>query len=117
MIAEGKKKVIEYTSFALKNCVFDVTQTDMPEDEIPSAYDNKHLKLKSLSEGDAQAIVQTVDNVSQDINVKLLSKFENWDKFNRVGIAKGFYSPIFIQAEDGIRDRNVTGVQTCALPI
>src|SRR5450830_166987 len=23
----------------------------------------------------------------------------------------------FIQAEDGIRDRNVTGVQTCALPI
>src|SRR5699024_11729006 len=24
---------------------------------------------------------------------------------------------IFCQAEDGIRDRNVTGVQTCALPI
>src|SRR5699024_11873929 len=24
---------------------------------------------------------------------------------------------IFFQAEDGIRDRNVTGVQTCALPI
>src|SRR5699024_11495736 len=24
---------------------------------------------------------------------------------------------IFVQAEDGIRDRNVTGVQTCALPI
>src|SRR5699024_11970324 len=24
---------------------------------------------------------------------------------------------IFIQAEDGIRDRTVTGVQTCALPI
>src|SRR5699024_12048712 len=32
-----------------------------------------------------------------------------------------FYSFIFMffffQAEDGIRDRNVTGVQTCALPI
>src|SRR5699024_12101674 len=26
----------------------------------------------------------------------------------------GFF---FFQAEDGIRDRNVTGVQTCALPI
>src|SRR5699024_11732535 len=26
-------------------------------------------------------------------------------------------NPYFIQAEDGIRDRNVTGVQTCALPI
>src|SRR5699024_11342840 len=24
---------------------------------------------------------------------------------------------LFLQAEDGIRDRNVTGVQTCALPI
>src|SRR5699024_11678376 len=26
-------------------------------------------------------------------------------------------SLFFFQAEDGIRDRNVTGVQTCALPI
>jgi len=24
---------------------------------------------------------------------------------------------LFFQAEDGIRDRDVTGVQTCALPI
>src|SRR5207249_8873174 len=30
-----------------------------------------------------------------------------------VGAAGSF----FFQAEDGIRDRNVTGVQTCALPI
>src|SRR5438067_9217320 len=28
-----------------------------------------------------------------------------------------FSSFFFFQAEDGIRDRNVTGVQTCALPI
>src|SRR5699024_6939146 len=28
-----------------------------------------------------------------------------------------FPSLFFFQAEDGIRDRNVTGVQTCALPI
>src|SRR5207249_7928308 len=28
-----------------------------------------------------------------------------------------FYFRFFFQAEDGIRDRNVTGVQTCALPI
>src|SRR5699024_12143925 len=27
------------------------------------------------------------------------------------------YKNFFFQAEDGIRDRNVTGVQTCALPI
>src|SRR5207248_8103220 len=28
-----------------------------------------------------------------------------------------FYLFFFFQAEDGIRDRTVTGVQTCALPI
>src|SRR5699024_12164018 len=28
-----------------------------------------------------------------------------------------FVEFFFFQAEDGIRDRNVTGVQTCALPI
>src|SRR5699024_11881003 len=28
-----------------------------------------------------------------------------------------FLSFFFFQVEDGIRDRNVTGVQTCALPI
>src|SRR5207249_7721521 len=28
-----------------------------------------------------------------------------------------FVDVFFFQAEDGIRDRNVTGVQTCALPI
>src|SRR5699024_10147942 len=28
-----------------------------------------------------------------------------------------FLNFFFFQAEDGIRDRNVTGVQTCALPI
>src|SRR5207249_6516081 len=28
-----------------------------------------------------------------------------------------FHFCFFFQAEDGIRDRNVTGVQTCALPI
>src|SRR5699024_11731399 len=27
------------------------------------------------------------------------------------------FKMFFFQAEDGIRDRNVTGVQTCALPI
>src|SRR5699024_857157 len=28
-----------------------------------------------------------------------------------------YFFSFFFQAEDGIRDRNVTGVQTCALPI
>src|SRR5438067_3463028 len=34
-----------------------------------------------------------------------------WRRFLTKGVT------IFFQAEDGIRDRNVTGVQTCALPI
>src|SRR6266704_5484122 len=32
-------------------------------------------------------------------------------------IKDGTMDLFFFQAEDGIRDRNVTGVQTCALPI
>src|SRR5437868_10584088 len=37
-----------------------------------------------------------------------------------MGVERGEGRPdvgFFFQAEDGIRDRNVTGVQTCALPI
>src|SRR6202046_1868412 len=34
-----------------------------------------------------------------------------------VRVKHGVNSCFFFQAEDGIRDRNVTGVQTCALPI
>src|SRR5207249_7414666 len=32
-------------------------------------------------------------------------------------VVVGLVYHFFFQAEDGIRDRNVTGVQTCALPI
>src|SRR5437868_12970002 len=38
-----------------------------------------------------------------------------WFLFCIVIISVFFF--FFFQAEDGIRDRNVTGVQTCALPI
>src|SRR5699024_8840202 len=38
-----------------------------------------------------------------------------YSSFNLVRFC--FYFFFFFQAEDGIRDRNVTGVQTCALPI
>src|SRR5699024_11661147 len=37
------------------------------------------------------------------------------EEVDHVMICVLFY--FFFQAEDGIRDRNVTGVQTCALPI
>src|SRR5438034_3554076 len=35
----------------------------------------------------------------------------------RVTRAESFFCSFFFQAEDGIRDHCVTGVQTCALPI
>src|SRR5256885_12244448 len=37
--------------------------------------------------------------------------------FNVLGRAQGHLQSLFFQAEDGIRDYKVTGVQTCALPI
>src|SRR5207249_6635734 len=43
-----------------------------------------------------------------------------WGSVNLGCSEKSTYSLVvffFFQAEDGIRDRNVTGVQTCALPI
>ena len=38
----------------------------------------------------------------------------NLEVFGIRGLYSGFF---FFQAEDGIRDIGVTGVQTCALPI
>src|SRR5437868_7580269 len=39
------------------------------------------------------------------------------NKFIYIVTLSVLYYFFFFQAEDGIRDRNVTGVQTCALPI
>src|SRR5256885_13101786 len=41
------------------------------------------------------------------------------EKFRGVKVASGLHGKcvFFFQAEDGIRDYKVTGVQTCALPI
>src|SRR5437868_2483202 len=46
--------------------------------------------------------------------IRAMAPRPTWPHFmNTVSLACTF----FFQAEDGIRDRNVTGVQTCALPI
>src|SRR5256885_10590988 len=39
------------------------------------------------------------------------------DRYRLPPFAASQASPFFFQAEDGIRDYKVTGVQTCALPI
>src|SRR5699024_11436383 len=47
--------------------------------------------------------------------------WSDWHAYVRVYSYAYHLDPVgagfFFQAEDGIRDRNVTGVQTCALPI
>src|SRR5699024_11904494 len=53
------------------------------------------------------------DRFSQSTNL-LRVYFPNCHTLYRIHFAYLFF---FFQAEDGIRDRNVTGVQTCALPI
>src|SRR5207245_3994734 len=40
-----------------------------------------------------------------------------WSRHSTVPLHLIVYSSVFFQAEDGIRDATVTGVQTCALPI
>src|SRR6266699_2681637 len=40
-----------------------------------------------------------------------------WHRYSGVARTREAVSGVFFQAEDGIRDADVTGVQTCALPI
>src|SRR5256885_3577819 len=64
--------------------------------------------------------VESVRNIvegSAELGIEYLTLYafstENWDRpeYEVVGLM------VFFQAEDGIRDYKVTGVQTCALPI
>src|SRR5258708_28532012 len=47
--------------------------------------------------------------------MKIIIRFAN--SFNMCSVVEAEYYLFFFQAEDGIRDDLVTGVQTCALPI
>src|SRR5690606_16413413 len=52
--------------------------------------------------------------------ISMKDVFRSGDSSKKFKIAEGQwyrYAPFFFQAEDGIRDFHVTGVQTCALPI
>src|SRR5256885_8656510 len=50
-------------------------------------------------------------------NVKHLTVAWSFDKQEEGGLQTSPIIVFFFQAEDGIRDYKVTGVQTCALPI
>src|SRR2546421_664313 len=73
-------------------------------------------RLVAVSEIDAVAAVDVVRHVGVEVvsNVALVT-----GGIVECGIEllKVFFRFFFFQAEDGIRDLIVTGVQTCALPI
>src|SRR5256885_13053150 len=50
-----------------------------------------------------------------DSTIRAKTNVSSWKSFCEVVFAVLFF--FFFQAEDGIRDYKVTGVQTCALPI
>src|SRR5256886_12454329 len=50
---------------------------------------------------------------SANVRIEVRASFTSASMINRLCRSIGF----FFQAEDGIRDLTVTGVQTCALPI
>src|SRR5689334_24750345 len=54
--------------------------------------------------------------MSEEMCVQLYPVFYDHDRFGAVHEVR-LYNVFFFQAEDGIRDGTVTGVQTCALPI
>src|SRR2546430_7416576 len=66
------------------------------------------VRLSPLRRG--VAIDSTVDMFTFYVTHRIVYG-EQWIKFMKDGVN------FFFQAEDGIRDLTVTGVQTCALPI
>src|SRR5207249_5524891 len=62
------------------------------------------------------SVLTAVDGLSfVEVRSALRADFLNWDE--EITLLRSVCFLFFFQAEDGIRDRNVTGVQTCALPI
>src|SRR6266513_288870 len=78
------------------------------------------LKKKTIDQTDGYAHMgqagagQYVKMIDNGIEYEMLQAYaEGYDILHTSKKFKLF----FFKAEDGIRDRNVTGVQTCALPI
>src|SRR5256885_2760133 len=90
---------------ALVKLEYHPTIHDMPGDERPRER-LIHYGCKALSTAELLAIILRT-GTSRDNVIELAGKL----------LAKYGGLIFFFQAEDGIRDYKVTGVQTCALPI
>src|SRR3989339_1729903 len=64
-----------------------------------------------------EALIDTIEYIKSK-NIPVILDAKRGDIGNTAGAyAKAIFDGFFFQAEDGIRDWSVTGVQTCALPI
>lgn len=70
MIAQGVLPVSTWVTFNLRACVFDTLQTDMPDDELPKLYANKHID-REIDTQKAQEIISSVENVINRLGVLL----------------------------------------------
>src|SRR5256886_7472465 len=68
-------------------------------------------RSREPSEGERAALLELREALSQ------LPADATAEQIQQVVYEVGRREPFFFQAEDGIRDLTVTGVQTCALPI
>src|SRR3989339_2099264 len=83
---------------------------------ILSSIPGEKLRTNTLSTLLDKGLISGAEYYSVVENKDKLYGLEQWDMYrqNLSRIQKLF---VFFQAEDGIRDKLVTGVQTCALPI
>ena len=79
--------------------------------------------LDKVISGSGRTFRARLNGISDGIQEIVQTNFSTPDSYFYVGgataskIEVSMFTNFFFQAEDGIRDRNVTGVQTCALPI
>src|SRR5690348_1856154 len=97
--------------------------------KVSAEFDLVHQQTQNQRYGSSHigATAKDISNVVTDAASGVVDIFhgidkavaDTWNNFWKDGKADGIGSNLsfFFQAEDGIRDGRVTGVQTCALPI
>src|SRR5215475_15524178 len=86
---------------------------------IGSTFAARRAGSQQATSATPMSSVATMINVSGSVALTLNSKFD-MRRVSANAPIKPITTPViffFFQAEDGIRDFHVTGVQTCALPI
>lgn len=89
LINAGKIKVSSFTKFCLRRCVFDVTQTDFPNENIPKIYANKRCIFSGISENDIQKYEKKIAYILNEINVRVFNpSLDDWQG----DLAKGYFA-------------------------